>query len=378
MKIKRTLEKIPGGLMVVPLFAGTVLNTIDQMHLPVVQDVLRSMGTAATADGNYEFLRIGGFSEALFKGGALALIGLFLVCVGAQMSFAVGGRALKKGLIITGAKFGVAVACGFGLAALTGDPFNTILGLSMVAIIAAMANGNGGLFAALTGQYGNRSDVGSLSVISINDGPFLTLLALGLFGEQLPIMVFVAVLLPLLLGFALGNLDGDIRRFLKPGTELTIPFFAFALGANMNLMDFGNQDALVGGVVLGIATFVLTGAAATLLLRLSGERSQIAAWAEASTAGNAVQTPIAVTLAALAAVEAGFMSAERAALFAENQALATAQISISVMTTAILCPIGVIFWSRWQNRRGIDGRVEHPGREPSPSRDMTGPDGGRR
>ena len=53
----------------------------------------------------YEFFYVGGFATPLFKTGALTLIGLFLVCVGSQMNFRVGGRSLKKGLVITLTKF---------------------------------------------------------------------------------------------------------------------------------------------------------------------------------------------------------------------------------------------------------------------------------
>jgi 2-keto-3-deoxygluconate permease len=357
MQILRRIQKIPGGLMVVPLLLGALLNTIDQLHLPFLQAALRFLGATPDIDGNYEFLRIGGFTEMLFKEGAPALIGLFLFCVGSQITFALGGRALKKGALITGTKYASAVACGY-LAAPVFGPFEGLLGLSMVTIIAAMSNGNGGLYAALTSQYGNRSDVAAISVISLNDGPFLTLLALGLMGQTFPITAFLSVLLPLLLGMVLGNLDPEIRAFLRPGERLTIPFFAFALGAGMSFTVFLNSEVLAAGLLLGLATLVVTGFAAALVLRLSGEKSQVAGVAEASTAGNAVATPFFVASAAGQAAAAGWMDPEHAAQYLAIQEVATAQISVAVMTTAILCPVFVILWHGWQKRRGIDAREE--------------------
>jgi len=335
--------------MIVPLLVGAILNTIDKAHLAWIEGLLQALGTTpvedpATGEAHFEFLEIGGFASSLAGRGATTLIAMFLVCVASQMNFRVGGRAIKKGAIITVAKLAVAIGCGYLIAA-GSDEFDGWLGLSIVAIIAAMSNGNGGLYLALTGEYGDRSDVGAVSVISLNDGPFFTLLALGLMGERFPFVAFLAVLLPMIVGFVIGQVSPAARQFLAPGEKLAIPFFAFALGTTMNFWTFLDLEVLVGGLFLGVATVVLTGTVSTWVLSLLGEKRTIAGYAEASTAGNAVQTPLAIALAAGGGVAAEGVMTARAEAYQQLVPIATAQISIAVMTTALLCPLAVMWWN---------------------------------
>ncbi|AXI10242.1 2-keto-3-deoxygluconate permease [Oceanobacillus zhaokaii] len=360
MKIMDSVEKVPGGMMVVPLLLGATLNTIDQMHLPLIMDFLKMLGAPQTEAGHYEFLRIGGFSQELFKDSALVLIALFLFCVGSQMNLKVGGKALKKGVLLTGSKYfaGVAVGMAFGYFF---DPMSGLFGLSTLALIAGMTNSNSGMYAALTGKFGNRSDVGGLSILAINDGPFLTLVALGVLGTAFPLIAFVAVLLPIGIGMLLGNLDPKIRAFLKPGEALTIPFFAFALGAGMNLANFINPEVLAGGLTLAILTFVFSAGTGILVFKLFKEKSYIAPISEASTAGNAAATPAAVAAAAAVAAGSGAMSIAELEAIQSIVPIATAQISISTITTALLCPLGVIVVDKLQRKRGIIGTREDLG-----------------
>lgn len=358
VQIKKTIEKVPGGLMVVPLFFAALLNTIDQMHIPFIMSFLKSLGVAPVKPGIYEFLKIGGFTQWLFKDGALPLIALFLFCCGSQMNLRVGGVAMKKGILLTASKYFTGLIVGVLWGKLSGDMMNGFLGLSTMAIIAAMTNGNGGMYAALTGQYGNRSDVGAVAVLSLNDGPFFTLMALGMLGANFPIIAFIAVLLPIGIGMLLGNLDPDIRSFLKPGESLPIPFFAFALGAGMNFATFFNPKVVVAGVTLGLMTVVLTGLTGILVFKLFREKSQIAPVAEASTAGNAVGTPAAIAAAASVAAGAGMMSPAEAQAYKNLVEIATLQVSLSTLTTAILCPFAVIMMDKWQKSQGIDAKAE--------------------
>lgn len=326
MRILGTVERIPGGIMIVPLLLGATVNTLFP-----------------------QILEIGGFTQALFKDGALVLIGAFLFCMGAQIPIRATGVTLEKGAAILLGKLLAGVAVGLGVALLL--PGGVLLGLAPVAIIAAMTNSNGGLYVALTEEFGNDTDTGAVSVISVNDGPFFTLVALGAAGlADIPILALVAVLVPILLGFILGNLDEDIRTFLRPGQKLLIPFFAFPLGAGIDFTTL--IEAGPPGVLLGVMTVVISGLAAMGLLYLvhivrrkpRRRRNVVAGACEASTAGNAVATP-----AAIAVADPTYSAVEAAA---------TAQVAGAVVTTALLTPLAAILVYRWQMNRGIDPAYE--------------------
>ena len=285
MKILDNVKKIPGGLMIVPLLLGAFFNTFFP-----------------------EWLEIGGFSTAMFKTGANAILGAFLFCNGAQISLNQASASLSKGAGLTLIKFVLGAAIGWIINLVFGEA--GFLTITPIAIIAAMTNSNGGLYAALASEYGDSTDVGAVSILSINDGPFLTMVALGATGiAQIPLIALVATIVPIIIGFVLGNLDPKLAKFLEPGTSLLIPFFAFPLGANL---DFKNLIvAGIPGVLLG--------------LKLLKAKNPGVGWAIGTTAGNAVGTP-----AALLTV---------GAISESVSTLATGQITAAIIVTALLTPV---------------------------------------
>ena len=82
---------------------------------------------------------------------------------------------------------------------------------------------------------------------------------------------------------------------------------------------------------------------------------------EASTAGNAAATPAAVAAAAAGAAGSGAITQAEADAIQNIVPIATAQISISTIATALLCPVLVIIVDKYQRKRGIYGDREDLG-----------------
>jgi 2-keto-3-deoxygluconate permease len=303
LPIKRAIERVPGGMMVVPLLIGSLLATF-------------APGTP---------LFFGSFTGALFTG-ALTILAVFYVCMGASIDFTATPYILKKGGTLLGVKIGVAALLGvvfghiLGEAPISGGLF---AGLSTLAIVAAMNDTNGGLYMALMGQYGDPKDVGAYTVMTLESGPFLTMLTLGIAGlSAFPWPTLVGAILPLLAGMIIGNLDREMREFLSRAIPVMIPFFAFALGSGLDLAKVWQAGLL--GLALGVAVVVITGTALFFADRLIGG-SGVAGVAAASTAGNAAAVPAIVAAAN--------------PVYAPAAAHATILVAAAVIVTTVLVPL---------------------------------------
>ncbi|HEY1998979.1 2-keto-3-deoxygluconate permease [Paraburkholderia sp.] len=297
MKIYQAVTRVPGGLMVVPLFIGMVLNTF-----------------APNA------LKIGGFTQALTNAGYPTILAMYLFTAGSKMTLRAAPKMLKRGLGILFAKVGVAVVLALGVAHLFHGNF---LGLTTLALLAAMNDTNGGMFLALTSTFGTKEDAGTYVAQSIETGPFVTMLVLvGAGLAVIPWLTMVSVVAPIAAGAILGNLDEDLRDFFGRHEPIIVPFMAFTLGEGINLKAV--TTAGLPGILLGIAVVVITGLVCITADRLLGG-SGVAGAAASSTAGNAAGTPQAVAMADPS--------------YAAIAPIATIQVAASVIVTAILTPL---------------------------------------
>ncbi|PLT27887.1 2-keto-3-deoxygluconate permease [Peribacillus deserti] len=303
MKIKATMDKIPGSMMLFPLLIGATLNTLFP-ETPTF---------------------FGSFTGALWTG-AMPILAVFFFCMGSTLSFRATPYILKKGGALLITKVGIAAIVGIIATQFIGNDM-ILGGLSVLAIVAAMNDTNGGMYMALMGQFGKPEDAGAYSIMSLESGPFLTMVTLGAAGlAGFPWQAMVGAILPLVLGMILGNLDKDLRDFLAKAPPVLIPFFAFGLGCGLDFTKVAASG--LTGILLGVFVVVVSGAALFLVDRLTGGNG-IAGLSAATTAGNAAGVPAAVAAAnpAYAAVAGN----------------ATIMVATSVIVTAILCPI-VVSW----------------------------------
>jgi 2-keto-3-deoxygluconate permease len=245
---------------------------------------------------------------------------MYLFAVGTKMTLKAAPKMLKRGFGILATKIGVATIFALTVAKLF---HGSVLGLSTLAVMVAMSDTNGGMFLALTSAMGDKEDVGTYVLQSIETGPFLTMLIfVGTGLANIPWLTMVSVIAPIFVGAILGNLDGDIRDFFGSHEPIIVPFMAFTLGQNINLRSV--LTAGLPGVVLGIVVFIVTGFCCIVADKLLGG-SGVAGAAASSTAGNSAAVPQAVALA-----DRSYVGVAPAA---------TVQVAASVIVTAILTPL---------------------------------------
>lgn len=308
--------------MLVPLFIGAVCHTL------------------APDSGKY----LGSFTNGLITG-TVPILAVWFFCMGASIKLSATGTVLRKSGTLVVTKIAVA----WVVAALAskfipeqGVEIGFFAGLSTLALVASMDMTNGGLYASVMQQYGTKEEAGAFVLMSLESGPLMTMIILGTAGiASFEPHVFIGAVLPFLVGFALGNLDPELREFFSKAVQTLIPFFAFALGNTINLNVIAQTGLL--GILLGFAVIVITGIPLILADKYIGGGDGTAGLAASSSAGAAVATPVLI--------------AEMVPQFKAAAPAATALVATSVIVTSILVPILTAMWSRRIRSRAVKGKV---------------------
>ena len=315
MQIKRTIEKIPGGMMLVPLFLGALCHTFSP------------------GAGKY----FGSFTNGMITG-TVPILAVWFFCMGASIKLSATGTVLRKSgtLVITKILVAwVVAAIASRILPEHGVEVGFFAGLSTLALVAAMDMTNGGLYASIMQQYGTKEEAGAFVLMSLESGPLMTMVILGTAGiASFEPHVFVGAVLPFLIGFALGNLDPELREFFSKAVQTLIPFFAFALGNTIDLSVIAQTGVL--GILLGVAVIIITGIPLIIADKLIGGGDGTAGIAASSSAGAAVATPVLI--------------AEMVPAFKPMAPAATSLVATSVIVTSILVPIITALYAKRFNK----------------------------
>lgn len=249
MHIKRAIDKLPGGMMLIPLFIGALCHTFSP------------------GAGKY----FGSFTNGLITG-TVPILAVWFFCMGASIKLSATGIVLRKSGTLVLTKIAVArvvAAIASRVMPEKGVEMWMFAGLSTLALVAAMDMTNGGLYASIMQQYGSRDEAGAFVLMSLESGPLMTMVIPGTAGiASFEPHVFVGAILPFVVGFVLGNLDPELRDFFGQAVHTLIPFFAFALGNTINPGVIAETG--LPGIMLGIAVIIITGIPLILADRLIG------------------------------------------------------------------------------------------------------------
>ncbi|WP_281680599.1 2-keto-3-deoxygluconate permease [Synergistes jonesii] len=249
MDILGKVNKVPGGIMVVPMIITAVINTF----IPAV-------------------LKIGGPTSGAFSGaGAMATIGMLLFTAGSQTKYSdLGSVCARGGLLVI-----VRLAVAFTGAWLTLKLFGPegIWGASALAITISLASCNPGVYAGLMQSYGDTVDKSAMGILNLIAVPATPLVILGVAdGTGFDYMSAVSSLVPFALGMVLANADEKVRKLFSTATPVILFFLGCCLGASINLKAL-SQAGVANIVLIGLIVCIFLPimiAADKLILRRPG------------------------------------------------------------------------------------------------------------
>lgn len=300
MKLLELIQKIPGGLMLIPMAIAAGVNTFCP-----------------------QIMQIGDPFSAVFSSkGTMCVVGILLVFAGVQTHLAQLVQSLRRSGILVGLKLILNILLCMAVLALFGQ--EGMGGISLLAFAAALTSCNPGVYIALMESLGDEIDKAGFAMLNLVGLPFVPICILGFAGGSgVDVMSIVATLLPFGFGMLLGTLDPDIRDFTQNGTAVLLPFLGVCLGSSIDLrLAFSACGS-------GLALFVLVSLLNTVPLLavdklVLHQRGHCAA-AICCVAGLSITVP-----SLMAQTDASYLP------YVES---AAAQVAFSVILSAVVTPV---------------------------------------
>ncbi|MCI6609552.1 MAG: 2-keto-3-deoxygluconate permease [Ezakiella sp.] len=309
------MKKIPGGLLLIPMLISALFATF----LP-------------------DIFKIGGMTEAFFTTkGINYIVGLICFCSSASLDFEKIKKVMRKQGSILLVKIILCFAFSFLFFRVFG--MKGFWGISAIAFTTTICSLNPSLYLALVSDYGTESDESAFGVTGLLCVPAFPMLVYSVSkASNVDWMPVISVLIPIVIGILIGNLDKELGKFFSGAVPILTPFMGWAFGAGINLISA--FKAGLEGVILTIIFYVICFPLIWLFETKVLKEDGITTFAISSIAGLSVSVP---TL--IAATDPNV---------ADIASVAVAQIAFGVVLTSIITPI---LTDRYAKKHNIQKRT---------------------
>lgn len=231
----KAIKKIPAGTFLVPMIASMIIYTIWP-----------------------DLFNIGGVTQALLSGeGTNFIVGMLVFVSGTAVDFSKLKDLLKHQGALLLANIILSVIFSFAFLFIFGD--EGIWGISGLAFISTIISINPAIHLSVVQSYGDPEDAAIYPFAGIPALPAIPLIVYSVYYSGgiagIDWMPIISIILPLVLGMILGNIDRDFSDLFGPSMSALLPLLGWNLGQGMNLIEAAQSG--VSGIILTIIFLVL-------------------------------------------------------------------------------------------------------------------------
>lgn len=307
----KAINKVPAGTFLVPMLLSAFVYTFWP-----------------------NLFQIGGLTEHIFGGGGTnGIIGAICFCSGTGIDVKKIGYALKRQGVLLLVKFVIGASLSLLFISLFGQ--SGVLGISALAFTIAICSINPAVYLSLMQQYGNEQDTAVYGVTGLFSIAAVPMIVYGIAsGGAMDWMPVISVLVPMVAGVILGNLDPEFKTFFMPALPALTFLMGWNLGYGLNLIDALKAGG--GGMILAILFYIIS--TAYLLVDRFVLKND-------GTVGATF-----MTVAGLSVSTAGILGAIYPDVLGPYVTAAASQVLLVVVVTSVITPFIVAKLSNRENK----------------------------